>query len=113
MQVAIEHSEGKFDHEQLAAAYRYFGLQLDGTYTDDDHIIGSFDSRLQDSPLQELEMREQLRIIGTSRRSKKILDHAEDCKTKVANGADCLLMFDSCCVLFTSPRLSQCRGIHS
>ena len=79
MQVALERSEGKFDYQQLSDAYRYFGHPAEGSLLDDEHIIGTFQSRAQDSPKQEAEMRGQLKIIGAHRRSKQILGIADDC----------------------------------
>jgi ubiquitin carboxyl-terminal hydrolase 25 len=75
--LAVELSEGKFDAEQLTDAYIYFGLSLHSP-TSDEHIIGVFQSRLQDARVHELEMREQLRMIGVHRQSKKIIETAED-----------------------------------
>ena len=78
-QVAFERSQGKIDYQELRDAYRYFGLHVDGPLLDDDHIIGTFQSRVQDAPKQEAEMREQLKLIGSHRKSKRILSIAEDC----------------------------------
>jgi ubiquitin carboxyl-terminal hydrolase 25 len=77
--VAIERSDGRVDLQQLSEAYQYFGLRFDSLQTDDDHIIGSFKSRVQDSPMHETQMRERLRIIGKHRKSTKIQDYADDC----------------------------------
>ena len=63
---------------QLTEAYRYFGLQ-EHPALDDEHIIGTFQSRSLDAPSQDAQSREQLRIIGNHRKSKKILDTADDC----------------------------------
>jgi ubiquitin carboxyl-terminal hydrolase 25/28 len=82
--VAIERSGGKVDFQQLSEAYHYFGLRFD-SQTDDDHIIGSFKSRVQDSPMQETQMRERLRIIGQHRKSTKIQDYADDCENFLAS----------------------------
>lgn len=81
-EVAIERSAGKFDFRQLNDAYRYFGFYVESPPSDDAHIIGTFQSRVQDAPMQELQMREQLKIIGSHRNSNKILAIAEDCKSK-------------------------------
>lgn len=79
-EVALERSAGRPDVHQLSEAYRYFGLQMESTSLDDEHIIGSFQSRALDAPFQQAQSREQLRIIGHHRKSKKILDTADDCK---------------------------------
>ena len=78
-QVAFERSAGTIDYQELTDAYRYFGLHVKGPLLDDDHIIGTFQSRVQDAPKQEAEMREQLKLIGRHRKSKQILSIAEDC----------------------------------
>jgi len=79
-EVAIVRSDGKFDYHQLIEAYRYFGFYVERPPSDDAHVIGTFQSRLQDAPKQESQMREHLKLIGTHRNSSKILDIAEDCK---------------------------------
>jgi ubiquitin carboxyl-terminal hydrolase 25/28 len=79
-EIAIERSAGKFDFRQLNDAYRYFGFHVESPPSDDLHIIGTFQSRVQDAPMQQSQMREHLKIIGTHRNSKKILDIAEDCR---------------------------------
>jgi ubiquitin carboxyl-terminal hydrolase 25/28 len=84
-EVAIERSAGKFDFRQLTDAYRYFGFNVESPPSDDAHIIGTFQSRVQDAPMQELQMREQLKIIGSHRNSNKILAIAEDCKDTLTN----------------------------
>ncbi len=78
IEVAIERSAGKYDVQQLTEAFRYFGLHMDNNL-DDEHIIGTFQSRSLDAPSQDAQSREQLRIIGNHRKSKKILDIADDC----------------------------------
>jgi ubiquitin carboxyl-terminal hydrolase 25 len=79
-EVAIDRSAGKFDLHQLTDAYGYFGFYVDSPPSDDAHIIGTFQSRVQDAPMQESQMRQQLKIIGSHRKSTKILDIAEDCR---------------------------------
>jgi ubiquitin carboxyl-terminal hydrolase 25/28 len=79
-EVAIERSAGKFDSHQLTNAYRYFGYYIDSPPSDDAYIIRTFQSRVQDAPMQESRMREQLKIIGIHRKSTTILDIAEDCE---------------------------------
>ena len=78
-EVAIERSAGKFDFNQLANAYRYFGFHVESPPSEDAHIIGTFQSRVQDAPMQASQMREHLKIIGSHRKSNIILDIAEDC----------------------------------
>jgi hypothetical protein len=78
-EVAIERSAGKFDFRQLAEAYRYFGFHVESPPSDDAYIIGNFQSRVQDAPMHEAQMREHLKIIGRHRKSSKILGIAEDC----------------------------------
>jgi hypothetical protein len=78
-EVAIERSAGKFDFRQLAEAYRYFGFHVESPPSDDAYIIGNFQSRVQDAPMHEAQMREHLKIIGRHRKSSKILAIAEDC----------------------------------
>ena len=76
--IATEISEGKFDSQSLRQAYSYFGLNFKGQQTDDDHIIGIFRSRVEDAPMHEIDMRENLRIIGEHRQSRKIVDFANN-----------------------------------
>lgn len=76
--MALESSSGKFDSETLAQAYKYFGLHMYNGAIDDEHIIGVFTSRLEDSKLHEHEMRNYLRMIGIHRNSKTIIETAEN-----------------------------------
>lgn len=75
VQVAMERSNGLFTLEEVDQAYRYFGFTRHDA--DDDHIIGTYKSRLSDAPRQDTDMREQLRIIGEHRRSARIRDVAK------------------------------------
>lgn len=84
-EVAMERSAGKFDFRQLAEAYRYFGFKVDSPPSDDEHIIGTFQSRVQDAPVHEAQMREHLRVIASHRKSRRILDVAEDCTSTYSN----------------------------
>lgn len=77
-EVVMERSAGKIDYRQLADAYRYFGFHVENP-SDDTHIIGTFQSRLQDAHVHGPQMREQLKVIGKHRKSSKILSIAEDC----------------------------------
>jgi len=73
-EVAKLRSEGQFSTSDLENSYKSLGV--DPT-SDDDLIIGVFKSRLADAPRQEGPMREDMRIIGTARRSEKILSFAK------------------------------------
>ena len=70
---AVEASKGTISTSDIRKAYKYLGL--DGSYLDDDTIIGVFRSRLSDAPpYQEDEYREALRTIGSYRSSDKIIE---------------------------------------
>ncbi|KAL8915497.1 MAG: hypothetical protein Q9171_000062 [Xanthocarpia ochracea] len=70
--VAIEASSGKVSAQDIRKAYNALGLDLGSEYLDDDHIIGTFQSRAADSPRQEPELRRALQIIGQHRSSQRI-----------------------------------------
>ena len=70
--VAIEASSGKVNASDIRKAYRTLGLALGSDYLDDDHIIGTFQSRAADSPRQEPELRQALQIVGQHRSSQSI-----------------------------------------
>ncbi|KAJ9615367.1 ubiquitin-specific protease ubp2 [Cladophialophora chaetospira] len=75
-EVVMETSRGRFDTESLNDAYRAFHLSgREGAISDED-IIGSFTAQLTDSPNHEHQLRDNLRIIGVHRNSKRILDAA-------------------------------------
>ncbi len=75
-EVVMETSRGRFDTESLNEAYRAFHLSdLQGAISDED-IIGSFTAQLADSSSHEHQLRENLRIIGVHRNSKRIMDTA-------------------------------------
>ncbi|EHY59563.1 ubiquitin thiolesterase [Exophiala dermatitidis NIH/UT8656] len=79
-EVVLETSKGRFDAETLDKAYKAFhftGPDWDGKVTDND-IIGAFTAMMADSPSHEHELREYLRIIGTHRNSKTIVDIAQN-----------------------------------
>lgn len=78
-EIQIQKSQGRFDLEQLEGAYRYFGFA--NSDADDEHIIGTYQSRLSDAPRQDLEMREHLRVIGESRGSLRIKEIAKGSKS--------------------------------
>ncbi|CUS10447.1 unnamed protein product [Tuber aestivum] len=75
-------SEGQFTASDLENSYK--SLDVDPVTSDDDLIVGVFKSRLADAPLQEVPMREDMRIIGTARRSEKILSFAKQAIGDVA-----------------------------
>ncbi|KAI4274420.1 MAG: hypothetical protein LQ337_003955 [Flavoplaca oasis] len=69
---AIEASSGKVSANDIRKAYRALGLVLGSDYLDDDHIIGTFQSRAADSPRQEPDLRRALQIVGQHRSSQSI-----------------------------------------
>lgn len=71
LEVAKLGSQGTFTRTDLVAAYKQ--LVVDPTEKDEDLIIGIFRSRLADSPTQETQLRDSLRIIGRARNSAKML----------------------------------------
>ncbi|KAI9777700.1 MAG: ubiquitin-specific protease ubp2 [Geoglossum umbratile] len=70
--VALLESKGEISSRDITQAYEYFGIRADGLDMGDDYIIGTYKSRIEDSPRQQAEAREKLRIIGQARRSEKI-----------------------------------------
>lgn len=74
MQVALLASQGLISKRDTSRAYQYFGI--DPGHADiisDEHVIGSFKSRLSDiSPMQAEEARKQLRVLGDVRDSERI-----------------------------------------
>jgi ubiquitin carboxyl-terminal hydrolase 25/28 len=80
MQVAMLGSQGFTSRREVDAAYRYFGIDpVHANHINDDHIIGTFKSRLSDmSPSMAEETRRQLRIIGEARNSASIRAEAAD-----------------------------------
>ncbi|KAH0542358.1 hypothetical protein FGG08_003203 [Glutinoglossum americanum] len=70
--VAVLESQGEISSRDITQAYEYFRLRPDGLDMEDDYIIGTYKSRIEDAPRQEAEMRTKLRIIGQARRSEKI-----------------------------------------
>lgn len=63
-------SQGEYTTEDIEDSYKKLGINPNES--NEDLIIGTFHSRLKDSPRQETELREHLRIIGRSRDSNKI-----------------------------------------
>jgi ubiquitin carboxyl-terminal hydrolase 25/28 len=74
--VAMLRSSGVYSVQDVHSAYKYFNLTSQNL--PDEFIIGCFRSRIQDSPRQEVEAREMLRIIGHSRNSDQILQVASN-----------------------------------
>lgn len=80
MQVAFAGSRGFTSRKEVEGAYRYFGIEpAHALHINDEHIIGTFKSRLSDmSPSLAEETRRQLRIIGDARDSATIRAEAAD-----------------------------------
>jgi ubiquitin carboxyl-terminal hydrolase 25/28 len=80
MQVAMLGSQGFTSRREVDTAYRYFGIEpAHAIHINDEHIIGTFKSRLSDmSPSMAEETRRQLRIIGDARNSASIKAEAAD-----------------------------------
>ena len=78
--LVLEQSKGAYDSDELAKAYQYFGLNMYAK-TDDDHIIGLFESRLQDAKAHEHQMRDFLFTIGNHRNSRRIMDVSKNVMT--------------------------------
>ena len=74
VQVALLASQGLISKRDAQRAYQYFGINpAHASVIGDEHIIGSFKSRLSDiSPLQAEEARKQLRVLGDVRDSERI-----------------------------------------
>jgi len=79
-EVAMESSQGRYDIQQLEEAYKYFGLDMQDGHLNDDLILGTFSSRLEDSKNHEVDMRDNLRMIGVHRNSKRIIEFADNCQ---------------------------------
>lgn len=78
-QVATEKSAGRYDTFELQDAYRYLGFDISNQIPDEDHVIGTFISRLENTaPQQQTELRRSLQIIGEHMNSSKILAVASD-----------------------------------
>ncbi|USP73273.1 hypothetical protein yc1106_00547 [Curvularia clavata] len=74
MQVALLASQGLISKRDANRAYQYFGIDpAHASIIGDEHVIGSFKSRLSDiSPMQAEEARKQLRVLGDVRDSERI-----------------------------------------
>ncbi|RPA95079.1 cysteine proteinase [Choiromyces venosus 120613-1] len=92
-EVARLRSEGQFSTSDLENSYK--SLDIDPVTSDDDLIVGVFKSRLADAPRQEGPMREDMRIIGTARRSEKILSFAKLAVGDVADAYKWLRVLES------------------
>jgi ubiquitin carboxyl-terminal hydrolase 25 len=82
-EVLLETSRGRFDTERLTEAYRAFQMLGPEAAVSDEDIIGAFTAQLADSPGHEHHLRDYLRIIGTHRNSKRIMDTAMNSKPDV------------------------------
>jgi ubiquitin carboxyl-terminal hydrolase 25/28 len=73
-------SQGVSNRREVAAAYKYFGIEpAHAPVLQDNHIIGLFKSRLQDiGPAAVEESRKQLRIIAGARSSERIMQVSND-----------------------------------
>lgn len=67
--VAVVESSGEVSRRDIQQAYQYF--QVDSAW-DDGSIIGAFQARAADAPMQEAEARQHLRVIGIARQSESI-----------------------------------------
>ncbi|KAE8147194.1 hypothetical protein BDV25DRAFT_160868 [Aspergillus avenaceus] len=77
--VQVAYAEGKYTHEDVIQAYKYFGLGHDDQQLTEDSIIGKFYAYLgATTAAQETESRRQLWRIGDSRRSERIKAAAEE-----------------------------------
>lgn len=79
-QVAVLSSQGFLKKGEIESAYRYFGIDPNHAgLLNDEHIIGTYKSRLSDMGVAAAEeTRRQLRIIGDARDSSLIRAEASD-----------------------------------
>ncbi|KAI9651675.1 MAG: ubiquitin-specific protease ubp2 [Trizodia sp. TS-e1964] len=70
--VAMMESIGEITQSEVDAAFDYFLIDLSRGVVSDEQIIGTFNSRLSDSPRQEADMRRHLAVIGKVRMSDRI-----------------------------------------
>ncbi|RAK76146.1 ubiquitin-specific protease UBP2 [Aspergillus fijiensis CBS 313.89] len=85
------YAEGRFTEDDVADAYKYFGLAHDNPRLTEDSIIGTFNAYLSSTTsAQEAESRRQMRIIGESRRSDRIKSVADDSVSTVEQAQDYL-----------------------
>jgi ubiquitin carboxyl-terminal hydrolase 25/28 len=90
MEYAMEISEGKIALNDLEEAYTYFSLDRDDKSIDEQNIIGVFQSRLDDAPKQEPQMRQALSLIGKDRKSDRIV-HVATRSSQAPNRPLCAL----------------------
>jgi ubiquitin carboxyl-terminal hydrolase 25 len=77
--VMIAYSEGRYTHEDVIQAYKYFGLDPSDPNITEDILIARFYTFLGDTTHEkETETRKQLWRIGDSRRSERIKSIAEE-----------------------------------
>ena len=78
--VAMLGSQGFTSKREIERAYRYFNIEpAHAVHINDEHIIGTYKSRLSDtSPSMADDTRRQLRIIGDARDSDLIRAEASD-----------------------------------
>ena len=72
--VLLEQTTDKVSSRDVRAAYKKLGV---ANHLDEETILGTFQARLADAPsYQEEELREALKIVGTSRKSKRLQEAA-------------------------------------
>lgn len=107
------YAEGRFTEDDVADAYKYFGLAHDNPRLTEDSIIGTFNAYLSSTTsAQEAESRRQMRIIGDSRRSDRIKSVADDSKILRARSRRFLIAANSCARRIdcgTGPGLFRCH----
>lgn len=74
--VATCRSQGEFTLQDASDAAGRLGLGECWQTADESHIIGVFQSRLQDAPMQETQMKKDLEMVGMYIQSQPILDVA-------------------------------------
>lgn len=75
--VAMAQSSGEVGLADIKDAYKFLGLEINTT-EGDDHVIGTFKSRIQSAPRQKDEAKEKLHIIAKHRGSAEIEKVASD-----------------------------------
>lgn len=83
LQLATMQSQGYYGRAEIGKAYRYFNIDPDNAAEmSDEHILGIFQSRLDSEPRhRDVELRQQLRIIGQARGSAMLQDSASNCES--------------------------------
>ncbi|KAF8866099.1 ubiquitin C-terminal hydrolase-like protein [Acephala macrosclerotiorum] len=77
MKVAMATSTGEYGLKAIEGAYKFFGLDPD-IQEGDDHIMGTYKSRIESAPRQKDEARNCLLVIAKHRNSEKIEALAND-----------------------------------